>query len=94
MDKISKQVGIKRQVKGAKRGRKPLDLKTYIAQSQIRIREFKNKSKDQSRPIQERKKWRSCASALKTRLAIRVYREDKQNAANLESDGGQPEILQ
>lgn len=74
---MSQKPAHKRQGKGAKRGRKPLDLKTYIAQSQIRIREFKQKSKDQSRPIQERKKWRSCASALKTRLAIRVYREEK-----------------
>jgi len=35
-------------------------------------------AKDMSRSVHERKKWRSCASALKTRLALRCREEQEK----------------
>jgi hypothetical protein len=60
---------------GAKRGRKPKDYEVYKRESKIRIRDFKALAKDMGKSVEERKKWRSCASALKTRLAIRSREE-------------------
>ena len=39
-------------------------------------------AKDMRKTAEERKKWRSCASALKTRLAIRA-KEEQEKIANL-----------
>ena len=62
---------------GAKRGRKPKDFAVYKRESKLRIREFKALAKDPTKSVEERKKWRSCASALKTRLTAR-YREEEE----------------
>jgi hypothetical protein len=67
---------------GAKRGRKPKDYQVYRKESKLRIREFKALAKNMTKSVEERKKWRSCASALKTRLAIRT-REEEQRAMKL-----------
>lgn len=63
---------------GAKRGRKPKDFEVYRRESKIRIREFKAMAKDLSKSVEERKKWRSCASALKTRLSVRCKEEEEK----------------
>ncbi len=39
-------------------------------------------AKDMRKTAEERKKWRSCASALKTRLAIRA-KEEQEKIVNL-----------
>ena len=49
----------------------------YKRESKVRIREFKALAKDPTKTVEERKKWRSCASALKTRLTAR-YREEEE----------------
>lgn len=59
------------KIPGAKRGRKPKPFEVYQKESLIRIRDFKAKAKDLTLCVEERKRWRSCASALKTRLALR-----------------------
>jgi len=59
------------RIPGAKRGRKPKPFEDYQRESLMRIRDFKAKAKDLALCVEERKRWRSCASALKTRLALR-----------------------
>lgn len=75
MSDLSKNSG--RRV-GAKRGRKPKDYQVYKKESKLRIREFKALAKNMTKSVEERKKWRSCASALKTRLAIRTREEEQR----------------
>jgi hypothetical protein len=68
---------------GAKRGRKPKDYQIYKKESKLRIREFKALAKNMCKSVEERKKWRSCASALKTRLAIRTREEEQRAMRNV-----------
>jgi hypothetical protein len=67
----SEMSAITERMPGAKRGRKPKPFEIYQRESLIRIRDFKAKAKDLTLCVAERKRWRSCASALKTRLALR-----------------------
>lgn len=78
---------------GAKRGRKPKDFAVYKRESKMRIREFKALAKDPTKSVEERKKWRSCASALKTRLTAR-YREEEEKRAALREARMQQAVYQ
>jgi len=71
---------------GAKRGRKPKDFATYKKESKSRIKKFKELANDPDCSIVDRKKWRSCASALKTRLMAR-YREFQEKRERLREQG-------